>query len=315
MNKALIVIISVLLCVIAGCSSTPDGVFSKGDMEDILYDYYKAKAMGNNLPAGQQYKADLYVQSVFKKYNTTEAEFDSSLVWYTSHPDEFMDVYKKVDTRFSDELKDFAGGGNALAGSLPALQGDTTELWNASHFYLLSNAIFSRRMNFYLPADSSFHEEDRFAWSFVAHLPGTGAGGGNMTAVLCIRYENDSIAGTTQNIYSSGPVSLMLDATPNLKIKAVYGFIYKSGGENGDRSTPYSITLIDRFSLLRQHKQLPKVVGSSSGDSVAVKRDSSKINPDSSVSSSPIPSDARGDVTNRRPPILRNPRLGRKLQR
>src|SRR5215467_2628706 len=97
MNKALIVIITVVLCLVAGCSSTPNGVYSEGDMEDILYDYYKAKALGNNLPSDQEYKAALYLKAVFKKYNTTEAEFDSSLVWYTAHPDQFMDVYKKVD--------------------------------------------------------------------------------------------------------------------------------------------------------------------------------------------------------------------------
>lgn len=287
MNKVLIVIFSIFLCILAGCSSTPDGVYSESDMEDILYDYYKAKAMGNNLPLDEQYKASLYVQSVFKKYNTTEAEFDSSLIWYTSHPDEFRDVYKKVDERLGDELKNFAGGGNALIGNTFAFQGDTTELWNSAHFYLLSNTSFSRRMNFYLPADTSFHSEDKFAWSFTTHLPGSGAGGGSMTAALCIQYANDSISGTTQNIYSSGPLTLLLDAAPNMKIKAIYGFIYKAGGENGDTSTPYSIALIDRFSLVRQHKQLPKMKEDSNGavnDSSATEKDSSGIKNDSSAS-------------------------------
>lgn len=289
MNKVLVVIISFVLCIVAGCSSTPDGVYSEGDMEDILYDYYKAKAMGSNLPSGQEYKAALYIQSVFRKHNTSEAEFDSSLVWYTAHPDQFMDVYKKVDARLGDDLKEFAGsGGNALAGNLPALQGDTTELWNAARFCLLSNTLFSHRMNFYMEADSTFHEEDRFAWSFVAHLPGSGAGGGSMTAALCIRYANDSIIGTVQSVYSSGPVMLMLDATPHLKIKAVYGFIYKSGGENGDTSMPYSLALLDHFSLLRQHKQLPKM-----GSGGNVDRDSSVASVDSSKKADSTVSRAR----------------------
>lgn len=273
MNKSFVVFLAIFSCFLAGCSGTPDGVYSEGDMEDILYDYYKAKALADNLPSDQQYKSSLYLQSVYKKHGTNEAEFDSSLVWYTSHPDKFMDVYKKLDKRMGDDLKDY-GGGNALTGSLPALNGDTTELWNSSRFYLLSNTLFSRRMDFYMKADSSFHKEDRFAWSFVVHLPGSGAGGGNMTAVLCIRYENDSIAGTTQSIYSSGPVSLMINATPDLKIKSVFGFVYKSGGENGDVSVPYSIALIDHLSLLRQHKQLPDVSGKSPADSSTVKKDS-----------------------------------------
>lgn len=285
MNKFFIVIITIILCIVVGCSSTPDGVYSEGDMEDILYDYYKAKAMAENLPSDVQYKAALYLQSVYKKHGTSEAEFDSSLVWYTSHPDKFMDIYKNLDKRLGNELKDY-GGGNALMGNLPALNGDTTELWNAGRFYLLSNTLFSHRMNFYMKADSSFHEEDRFAWSFTVHLPGTGFGGGNMTAAICIRYNNDSIVGTTQNIYSSGPVTLMIDATPHLKIKAVYGFVYKSGGENSESSMPYSISLIDHLSLLRQHKQLLKMdSGDHSEDSARLSKDTiRKVDEDSAKS-------------------------------
>lgn len=302
MNKIFIVINTIVLCIVIGCSSTPDGIYSESDMEDILYDYYKAKALAENLPSGEQYKTSLYLQSVYKKYGTNEAEFDSSLVWYTSHPDKFMDVYKNLDKRLGNELKDY-GGGNALTGNLPALNGDTTELWNTDRFYLLSNTLFSRRMNFYVKADSSFHEEDRFAWSFVVHLPGSGSGGSNMIAALCICYNNDSIIGTTQNIYSSGPVTLMLNATPHLKIKAVYGFIYKSGGENSDLSMPYSISLIDHLSLLRQHKQSTKIgSGSSAIDSSQIQKDSIKrIDGDSSKhTTTSIPANEPRPVSDKR---------------
>lgn len=253
MNKAFVVIILIIAGIVAGCSSTPNGIYSDGDMEDILYDYYKAKAMGENLPSDQQYKARLYVESVFRKYGTTEAEFDSSLVWYTSHPDDFIKIYKKLDERLSDELKEKGSQGNMLLGNIAGLQGDTTELWRGSQFCLLSSAVFSQKMNFYLPADTSFHQDDRFAWTFIVHVSGTG--GGDLAASLCIRYENDSISGTTQRIYSSGPVSLNLNAAPNLKPKAIYGFIYKGSGMNMNNSGSPSIVLVDHFSLLRQHKQ------------------------------------------------------------
>lgn len=259
MQKPLIAIVSVMMSVLIGCSSTPKGVFSEGDMEDILYDYYQAKAMGTNLPISEQYKASLYIQSVFRKYNTTEADFDSSLVWYTSHPDVFLRVYKKVDERLSDELKNKMSGNNLLSSNLTAMQGDTTELWNAPQFCLLSNAQFTHKMSFYLPADTSFRSDDRYAWSFNAHIAGTSDG--NMTAALCVRYENDSIASTTQNIYSSGPVTLILAPTSILKPKAVYGFIYKDGDVLESQS---SIVLIDHFSLLRQHRQLPQINDKSS---------------------------------------------------
>ena len=44
---------------------------------------------------------------MLEKHGTTQAEFDSSLVWYTAHPQLFDKIYPKVIARLSAEEEDF----------------------------------------------------------------------------------------------------------------------------------------------------------------------------------------------------------------
>ena len=74
--------VCMLALAIAGCKvKRPDDVISESKMENLLYDYHLAKSMGDNLPYSENYKKALYLDAVFKKYGTTEATFDSSLVY------------------------------------------------------------------------------------------------------------------------------------------------------------------------------------------------------------------------------------------
>ncbi len=73
-----------VLLFLAGCKpSVPSKYLSKGKMEDILYDYHIAQAMGEQ--SSNPATACTYRAAVFKKYHITQAQFDSSLVYYTRH--------------------------------------------------------------------------------------------------------------------------------------------------------------------------------------------------------------------------------------
>ena len=93
-----IIVIILLLSVTFSCKPTvPADYIQPSDMEDILYDYHVAQAMGregqkNSLP----YDENGYFQAVLRKYQVTEAEFDSSLVYYYSHAERLKKIYKNV---------------------------------------------------------------------------------------------------------------------------------------------------------------------------------------------------------------------------
>ncbi len=97
-------IIGVVLCLTA-CTIRPDDVLSAGKMEDVLYDLHRAD--GIMYVQGYEYghydRKGKYYQTVLTKHGITQAQFDSSLVWYTDHPKRFDKIYPKVIERLTAE--------------------------------------------------------------------------------------------------------------------------------------------------------------------------------------------------------------------
>jgi hypothetical protein len=60
----------------------------------------KFQAFPDNRIAANKYSQDL---GVLKKYNLDKAKFDSTLVYYSAHPDKFDRVYNKVLEILSEE--------------------------------------------------------------------------------------------------------------------------------------------------------------------------------------------------------------------
>ena len=75
----------------------PETVLPDAKMENVLYDYHIAKAMGEEVPYNESYKRVLYIESVFKKYGITQADFDSSMVWFARNPEVLTKIYLSVD--------------------------------------------------------------------------------------------------------------------------------------------------------------------------------------------------------------------------
>ena len=93
-------LICMFVFAVAGCKvKRPSDVISESKMENLLYDYHVAKSMGDNLPYSENYKKALYIDAVFKKYGTTQAAFDSSMVWYTRNTEILSKIYDKVKKR------------------------------------------------------------------------------------------------------------------------------------------------------------------------------------------------------------------------
>ncbi len=92
-----------VLLLLNGCR--PEGILSAGKMEDVLYDLHRAE--GILYVKGYAYSKDevvaKYYEVVLQKHGITQAVFDSSLVWYTDHPQRFNKIYPKVLSRLEEE--------------------------------------------------------------------------------------------------------------------------------------------------------------------------------------------------------------------
>ncbi len=93
------------MCVaMMGCR--PRGVLSNREMRDVLYDLHRAD--GAIQVAGYNYSHDQelsgYYKNVLDKHGITQAEFDSSLVWFTDNPQIFNKIYPKVIARLELDM-------------------------------------------------------------------------------------------------------------------------------------------------------------------------------------------------------------------
>lgn len=74
-------------------------------MEKVLYDLHRADGILQT--AGMNHAHDtelaLYYQAVLDRHGITQAQFDSSLVWYTDNPQIFNKIYPRVVTRLEKD--------------------------------------------------------------------------------------------------------------------------------------------------------------------------------------------------------------------
>ena len=101
--KKSFVILGILFALV-GCR--PHDVLSNREMRDLLYDLHRVdgamQIVGYNYGHNQELAS--YYQSVLEKHGVTQAQFDSSLVWYTDNPQIFNKIYPKVIERLQADL-------------------------------------------------------------------------------------------------------------------------------------------------------------------------------------------------------------------
>ena len=92
-----------LFLILAGCR--PKGILHSRQMRKIIIDLHKTDALRYEKRVSnyeRKTKAAYYAQ-VLEQHGVTQAEFDSSLVWYTAHPALFDKIYPKVLKELKDE--------------------------------------------------------------------------------------------------------------------------------------------------------------------------------------------------------------------
>jgi len=96
-----------LLVVLPGCR--PKGILSSREMRKLLVDLHKADAtiQVSGMQYGHNEALNIYYSEVLEKHGVTQAQFDSSIVWYTTHPLLFDKIYPKVQADLKAEHEAF----------------------------------------------------------------------------------------------------------------------------------------------------------------------------------------------------------------
>lgn len=218
----------ILLLFLSACGKkVPDDVIQPQAMEDLLYDYHLANIMRLDLPYEKNYQKDAYMTYVYKKHGVTEAQFDSSMVWYTRHTKELKEIYANLAKRYEQNETLLKRAMTQRKQQLSvSMSGDSLDIWQDRSLYLLTHSVLTDKLQFDLKTDTTFREKD--ALQFKANFTYLGEQGRPFRAVmgLKIQFENDSVVGMTRIVNYAGEQELYLRPDSAYKFRSVSGFIY-----------------------------------------------------------------------------------------
>ena len=80
----------------------PSDIIQPLKMEKVLYDYHLSMGVSSNMDNAEKEACKKFV---FQKHGISEAEFDSSMVWYTRETKELTAIYNNLDRKFNQEHK------------------------------------------------------------------------------------------------------------------------------------------------------------------------------------------------------------------
>lgn len=237
-----------LLFLISCKVKRPESIIPESTMENLLYDYHIAKTLGDDVNYNESYKKVLYIDAVFRKYGITQAEFDSSMVWYTRNTEVLAKVYENVTNRFKSKQASI----NKLIAirdkkPLTSVAGDSVDVWAWKRLIELTSSPLNNTLTFVLPSDTNFKIRDSFVWTIDYNSNNLVDSTLALTMAMQIIYSNDSIISKEKKIYYSGLEQLSLTSDSLWKIREVKGFIYYP------LSPAVHPILIDKISLMRYH--------------------------------------------------------------
>lgn len=253
-SRFTILLISLFMLLVMACEERPKDVLSRGKMEDVLYDYHLMQGVIDQLPSEERVeKAQDYLNAVYEKHGITEAQFDSSVIYYNRHTKDLYKIYTNLKNRYTaanEEIQIVNGNNDMMA--IYATGGDTTNLWSSASLIALRNKDLQNKESFTIHADTSFRRNDQFILTLTPLFLKESHEDYDISLCvgLGVMYTDGKHIGTTRVINNSGTQQLTIKAESDQKIKSITGFFYYRG-----KKATRNFCLIDDISLVRMHEK------------------------------------------------------------
>ncbi len=262
-----------LLLLLAACSpSRPKGILSEKKMTDILVDYHLAQGMAEAQGTEQDVTRYKYIQAVFRKHRVTEAEFDSSMVYWSGRGDEFTHIYDGVVKRIQAQAErlglEASSSANQDKFASLTSEGDTANIWLGKNYACVTANPVQCVWSFHMNADSTFRSGDSFIWRFKSNFVSRSMNN-EAVALLNFYYENDTVGCVTDLLRNGMKNELRHDpgkALNSLSLLSISGYIYLPLVAND----PPKPLLISDMMLIRMHKKVESEKLKVESDSLSV---------------------------------------------
>ena len=243
--------------ILVSCSPTlPSGVLDEEEMTDILVDIHLAQGMVEAEGANKEVTQYKYAQAVFRKHHTTEAQFDSSMIYWSGRAEDFTLIYDNVVTRIQAQAERL--GLEATAQDKFASltnEGDTANIWLGKDFACIVPNRVGCIYSFQMKADSTFRPGDSFLWRFKSQYVARSMNN-EAIAQLNFYYDTDTVISKSELIRTNPKNELRHDPSDELdtlKLLNITGFVYLPLVNSADPPKPL---LVSEIKLIRMHKQV-----------------------------------------------------------
>ena len=248
-----------LLCslILCACSpSLPSGILDEEKMEDVLVDYHLAQGMAEAQGDNTDITRYKYIQAVFRKHRITEAQFDSSMVYYSGRAEQLTLIYDNVVTRVraQAERMGLEAAAQDQFASLTS-EGDTANIWLGKDFACVVPNRVGCVYSFQMKADSTFQQGDRFIWRFKTQFVARSMNN-EAVALLNLYYDSDTVASVAELLRNNPKNELRHNpgsGLDTLNLRSIAGFIYLPMVSSADMPRPL---LVSEIQLIRMHKQV-----------------------------------------------------------
>lgn len=248
--RKLLPIFILVVCLFA-CEKASVGVLSRDKMKEVLFDYHLTQGMIDQMNSEQREESQRYIDAIFRKHGITEAEFDSSMVWYNRNGVLLKEIYEEIGKDYEEldhELK--MQNGNTSILSSVTLGGDTTNIWTGNPLMIFRPNGLANKETFEINADSSFHRKDKFTLyantAFIKEL--NDDRNSNLSMGIMIEYKDGKTVGTNRLIDYNSPVNMTVESSEDKDIKSIYGYFFYTGS-----TTSRNIAVVNGIALIRIH--------------------------------------------------------------
>jgi hypothetical protein len=247
-NRLHIYGVLLFICIAGSCSKVPKHIIPEKEMRAVLYDMQIAEAIVET--NYESYKTNderqTVYDAVFAKHHITQAEYDSSLVWYGENMDLYMRIYKLVLKDINEHMASMGEiKPSPLSGDISAKDSVDVWIYNRSFtfgpgrtgrtFYTLTFDIEPQKPY----SSGSLYVFGLSVWGVPPNLK-------HKPKIRINAVHSDTIISVNKDITGDGYCETVLRTVATKQVKRVYGYIMVN-----DTEASYHHIYIDDIRLMK----------------------------------------------------------------
>lgn len=213
-SQVLLTSLSFILLLVS-CDRRPEGVLSDGEMVSLLADMQLAESYADVASGGGNYSSERtrISDGVLAAHGVTQAQLDSTLIWYGKNIDTYHELFTKVDKELDARRRRLGGG----SPDNPEAEG--VGLWPYSPHIMISKLGSSDNISFSIPASEDVVKGDVLTWKMRLNSPS------DLKGTMGVEYTDGATSLVNRHLSGSTNVELKLQTDSSRNPVRIFGVI------------------------------------------------------------------------------------------